>query len=90
MNKDEKCRAAVAARLSRVEGQVRRVQKMVDEGHDCVAVVRQLAVIDGNVRATARMIVARHLESCLGEPLKTEQDRQHVMQELSDIFGRFS
>jgi DNA-binding FrmR family transcriptional regulator len=89
-SKDVKCRAAVLARLSRIEGQARGVRKMVEEERDCVAVLRQLAAIDGAIRATARMIVTKHLESCLGEPFVSEQDRARIMQELSDIFGRFS
>jgi DNA-binding FrmR family transcriptional regulator len=90
IDKDAKCRAAVAARLSRVEGQVRGVRKMVEEERDCVAILHQLAAIDGAVRATARMIVTKHLESCIGKPAAPEQDRVRMMQELSDIFGRFS
>ncbi len=90
MEDTDKCRAAVTARLSRIEGQVRGVKKMLDEERDCMAVLRQLAAIDGAVRATARMIVSRHLESCFGEPVVTEKDRQRVLQELSDIFATFS
>ncbi len=85
-----KCRAALAARLSRVEGQVRGVRKMIEEERECVQILRQLAAIDGAVRAAARMIVTKHLESCLGEPTVSDQDRVRIMQELSDIFGRFA
>jgi len=89
MDENAKCRAAMAARLSRIEGQVRGVRKMVDEERECMAVLRQLAAIDGAIRAAARLVVSQHLKSCLGEPVTTEQDRQRVMQELSDIFGKF-
>ncbi len=87
---DAKCRAALSARLSRVEGQIRGVRKMMDEERDCVAVLRQLAAIDGAIRATARMIVSKHLESCLGEPIQSEEDRARNLRELSDIFAKFA
>ena len=90
MDNDAKCRAAIAARLSRVEGQMRGVKKMVEEERDCVAVLRQLAAIDGAIRSAARLIVAKHLESCLGAPVLSEQDRSRILQELSDIFARFA
>ncbi len=88
--KDDKCRAAIAARLSRAEGQMRGIRKMMEEERDCVDILRQLAAIDGAIRATARMIVARHLESCLGRAAESEADRVRIMRELSDMFGRFS
>jgi DNA-binding FrmR family transcriptional regulator len=88
--KDAKCRTAIAARLSRAEGQMRGIRKMMEEERDCVDILRQLAAIDGAIRAAARMIVAKHLESCMDRAAESEKDRVRIMQELNDIFARFS
>ncbi len=88
--KDAKCRAAITARLSRAEGQMRGIRKMMEEERDCVEILRQLAAIDGAIRAAARMIVSKHLESCFAQATASEQARVRVMQELNDIFGRFA
>jgi DNA-binding FrmR family transcriptional regulator len=89
-NANKECRDEVAARLSRAEGQMRGIRKMMDEGRDCVDVLRQLAAIDGAIRAAARMIIAKHLQSCFDRPGASREDRERMMRELSDIFGRFS
>jgi len=43
--------------------------------------LRQLAAIDGAIRAAARVIVSRHLESCFEEATASEQQRVRVLQE---------
>ncbi len=88
--KDAKCRAAIAARLSRAEGQMRGIRKMIEEERDCVQILRQLAAIDGAIRAAARMIVSKHLETCIEQASASAEERTRVMQELNDIFGRFA
>ncbi len=88
--KDAKCRAALAARLSRAEGQMRGIRKMIEEERDCTDILRQLAAIDGAIRGAARMIVSKHLESCFAQAAASDQERGRIMRELSDIFGRFS
>ena len=89
-DKDEKCRAAIAARISRAEGQMRGIRKMMEEQRDCIEILRQLAAIDGAIRAAARMIIAKHLESCFERTAVPVEDRDTMMRELNDVFGRFS
>ena len=88
--KDAKCRAAVGARLSRAEGQMRGIRKMMEEERDCIQILRQLAAVDGAIRAAARLIVSNHLEGCLEQAASSAQERARVMQELNEIFGRFA
>lgn len=90
MDTQEKCRAAIAARISRAEGQMRGIRKMIEEERDCVEILRQLAAIDGAVRAAARLIMARHLATCLERSAASPEDRARMTGELTDIFASFS
>ena len=55
----------VKNRLSRIEGQVRGVMKMVEEDKDCREVVTQLSAIRSAVDRSIGLIVAQNLEACI-------------------------
>ncbi len=55
----------ITARLARVEGQVRAIQRMIDERRDCHSIVQQLSAARTALeRATAQLMVSS-LAQCL-------------------------
>jgi DNA-binding FrmR family transcriptional regulator len=57
--------AEVLMRLRRVEGQVRGIQRMIEEGRDCEAIVTQLLAARAALDRTGLMIMSQHIEHCL-------------------------
>ncbi|MBI3973968.1 MAG: metal-sensing transcriptional repressor [Chloroflexi bacterium] len=57
--------AAVTRRLARAEGHLAAVRRMVEEGRDCPEVLIQLAAVRAALDATARVILADHMETCV-------------------------
>lgn len=53
-------------RLRRIEGQVRGVERMVEEDRHCIEVLTQIAAIQGALRQVAVALVEDHLRGCLG------------------------
>ncbi len=56
---------AIINRLSRIEGHVRSIKTMVEEGRDCADVLIQLAAVRSAIEKTGRVVLEDHLESCL-------------------------
>lgn len=52
-------------RLKRAEGHVAAVRRMVEEGRDCPEILVQLAAVRAALDATAKIVLADHVESCL-------------------------
>ena len=52
-------------RMKRAEGQMRGVQKMMDEGEDCRSVVTQLSAIRSSLDRAIGLIVAENLVECI-------------------------
>jgi len=77
------------ARLSRVEGQIRGIRKMIQEDRGCVDILRQLAAADAALRSAAKHIVAHHIDCCFEEALKSPEIRKQLLRELLETFGRF-
>ena len=58
----------ILGRLRRVEGQIRGIQKMIDENRDCEAVVTQLMAARAALDKASLVIITQHLQQCLTQP----------------------
>ncbi len=65
-------------RLRRIEGQIRGLQRMVEEGRDCAATLTQLMAVRAALDAVGRAIVREYMDSCLESP-DTEEAREKIV-----------
>ncbi|HVT75810.1 MAG TPA: metal-sensitive transcriptional regulator [Acidimicrobiales bacterium] len=63
---------AVLKRLRRIEGQVRGLQRMVDEDKYCIDVLDQVAAATRALQAVAIELVEDHLSHCVADVLLTK------------------
>jgi len=80
------------ARLRRIEGQVQGVQRMVEDGKHCVDILRQISAIQGALEQVSKILMTRHIESCVVESLQAGSERERVrkIDELIQVFSRHS
>ncbi|MEM9713169.1 MAG: metal-sensitive transcriptional regulator [Actinomycetota bacterium] len=64
----EEVDADVRRRLRRIEGQIRGLQRMLDEGQDCRDVVTQLSAAQAALDRVAYRLVAAGLRYCVTHP----------------------
>lgn len=62
----------VLNRLRRAEGQVRGVQRLIEEGADCKAVVTQLTAAQAALHRAGLRLMAAGMRHCLAEPEQAE------------------
>lgn len=63
-------------RLRRIEGQVRGLQKMVDEGTYCVDIITQTSAVKRALSGVEDQLMEGHLESCVtGQMKKGQHDK---------------
>ncbi len=86
----DETREALAKRLRRIEGQVRGLQKMVDESRYCADVLVQIASVQEALRGVGRLLLQNHLTHCTtaamrsGDPAEAER----VIAELVELWGK--
>ena len=75
-------------RLRRVEGQVRGVQKMVENERYCPDVLAQMSAIHESLRAVERILMKDHLQHCTTEALRSgdPERAQRTYDELTQLF----
>jgi DNA-binding FrmR family transcriptional regulator len=64
-----KDKAALQARLGRIEGQVRGISRMVDEDRYCIDVLTQVAAVRAALESVALRLLADHTEHCVAEAI---------------------
>ena len=77
-------------RLRRIEGQVRGVQRMVEEQRYCADVLVQISAIHESLRGVAQLMLRNHLEHCASEAIRSGDStrRTRMYDELTDLFAK--
>lgn len=73
---------ALAARLRRVEGQVRGVQRMLEEGRDCTEIAQQVAAARAALDRVALDLIAAGLEQCIRMEMEGQPQAQSALRKL--------
>jgi len=78
----------IVNRLSRIEGHVRGIKAMVQDGRDCPDVLIQLAAVRGAIDRVARAILDEHLNECIVRAAR-EGNIDAELAELKAALDRF-
>lgn len=78
---------AVLNRLSRAQGHLDAVRKMVERGEDCSQVLVQLSAVISALNGTGRTILKDHISHCIVDAV--EAGDQEAIQSLNDAIDRF-
>ncbi len=74
-------------RLRRIEGQVRGIQRMVDDDRWCPDILQQIAAVQAALDKVALGITEGHVRHCMSEGIDPEQ-RGAMTAELMHALGR--
>jgi DNA-binding FrmR family transcriptional regulator len=78
----------VVKRLKNVEGHVRGIEQMVENGTYCIDVIRQIQAVQAALDKVSNLILDGHLHSCVITAVRGENpdDRERVLAEIVDVF----
>jgi DNA-binding FrmR family transcriptional regulator len=82
-----KDKTKIQARLRRIEGQVRGIQKMVEEDRYCIDVLTQVNATRAALESVALQLLADHTEHCVTEAIRSGGGAKKV-RELNDAVER--
>lgn len=76
-------------RLKKIEGQVRGVQKMIDEDRYCPDILVQISAIQSALSKVAMQILEGHTRGCVARAIR-EGHGDAAIEELMDVLRKFS
>ena len=85
-------KADALTRLRRIEGQVKGLQKMVEEGRYCVEVLQQLSAVQEALRGVTKVIMRNYLENCVTNAIRSgdAEEAKTIYDELMRVIFKFS
>ena len=89
---DEETKSSTLKRLSRIEGQVRGLSRMVEDGRYCIDIVTQISAVRGALRRVEEEVLREHVAHCVEHAISSgdaKQQREKVA-ELFDVLARSS
>jgi len=78
-------------RLRRIEGQIRGIQKMIEEKRYCVDILTQLTSIVGAIKSVEENILERHLKGCVHQSFTkgSKDDKARKVDEVVEVLKKF-
>lgn len=80
---------ALLRRLSRIEGQVRGIARMIETDRYCVDVLTQVSAIKSALDAVAMQLLEDHTKGCVQTAIKSGEGEAAIA-ELMDVIGKFA
>jgi DNA-binding FrmR family transcriptional regulator len=71
-------------RLARVEGQVRAVSRMINDGEYCIDIITQIQAARSALKSVSKIILEKHLKHCVAEALD-ENNSATIDEKLEEI-----
>lgn len=77
--------------LKKIEGQIRGIQKMIEEKRYCVDIITQIHSIIGALYRVEGEVFKKHLDGCVVSALrgKSEKEKQRKINEVMELISRF-
>ena len=87
MNKAKK---DIVNRLSYLEGHIRAIKKMVEEGRYCIEIIHQIEAVEAALKKVKEKVLENHLDTCVTTAIKgkDEKRRREVIKELMEVYKK--
>jgi DNA-binding FrmR family transcriptional regulator len=85
-------KADVLRRLSRIEGQIKGVRRLVEEDTYCVDVMTQISSIHEALRGVGKVLMRNHLQHCVTDALRDGDAAraERTYQEMMDLIYNYA
>ena len=88
---NEKQKKNVSLRLSKVEGQIRGIGKMVEDNRYCIDILSQTRAVTAAIRKIEDLIMEQHLNTCVLNSMRSgdKEDQKEKISEIMDVLSKF-
>ena len=87
MNKHP-CHKEQLASIRRIEGQIRGIHKMIDEGQYCIDILNQIKAAKAALVKIESNVLKKHVESCVVESFKNKKALDNKVEELLKLINK--
>ncbi|WP_329955837.1 metal-sensing transcriptional repressor [Calidifontibacillus erzurumensis] len=88
-NRSENEKKRLLNRLKRIEGQVRGVQKMIEENRYCIDVLVQISAINAALKKVGLTMLEQHTHHCVADAIQNGNGKESI-EELMKVIEQFT
>lgn len=87
---DESSKTSTLKRLRRIEGQVRGLERMIEDDRYCIDIVTQIGAVRAALRRVEEEILREHVAHCVEHAIASgdKDDQRRKVAELMDVMAR--
>ena len=85
METNNETKKKVSNRLSRLEGQIRAVRRMVEDGEECEDIVTQLSAVHSALEGLTKLVMANFFMTCLEEAREKGESQEEAMERFVNL-----
>lgn len=91
MNRHSTAHLEELPRLKKIEGQIRGIQRMIEEKRYCIDILTQLSAVAGAIMKVEEDILTRHLKSCVSQSFSkgNRREREEKIKEIIGLLEKF-
>ena len=80
-----KDKPSLLARMKKIEGQARGIQRMIEEDRYCIDIVQQLTTLSAAVDEVSLLILQDHIEGCVTDAIREQHGEGHIKELMATI-----
>jgi DNA-binding FrmR family transcriptional regulator len=80
-----KGKPSILARMKKIEGQARGIQRMIEEDRYCVDIVQQLTALSSAVDEASLLILQGHIEGCVTDAIREQHGGGHIKELMATV-----
>lgn len=80
-----KDKPSLLARMKKIEGQARGIQRMIEEDRYCIDIVQQLTALCAAADEISLLILQGHIEGCVTDAIRGQHGEDHVKELMETI-----
>ena len=69
---------SLLARMRKIEGQAKGIQRMIQDDRYCVDIVQQLSALSAATDKVALMVLQNHIEGCVTDAIRQQQGEAYI------------
>ena len=78
-------KSSLLARMKKIEGQAKGIQRMIEEGRYCIDIVQQLTALSAAADEVSLLILQAHIKGCVADAIREQHGEEHIKELMGTI-----
>ena len=78
-------RSSLLARMRKIEGQAKGIQRMIEDDRYCIDIVQQMTALSAAIDEVSLLILQSHIEGCVANAIREQHGEDQIKELMATI-----